>query len=197
MFFYHANEVQKNRKKEDVCRRGDVRPFFCPLERGWYPWATNGHYPCSTTHYYSMPSWHAIFQFAGMAWPGGMRHGTSRKRSSAWEIYAVPSREHQALQGRLFQKVRTQTGLLGSPMAGPSGPPSGKAHCPGVRLSMGSFGRGLPLPAAKLPGSPFPAAGKGAYPTGSGESASLPGGASVRSEIQSYQTAAEKLGGTK
>ena len=114
VFFYHANEVQKNCKKEDVCRCGGARPFFCPLERGWYPWATNGHYPCSTTHYYSMPSWHAIFQFAGMAWPGGMRHGTSRKRSSTWEIHAVPSREHQAFQDRLFQKVRTQTDLPGS-----------------------------------------------------------------------------------
>ena len=87
-----------------------------------------------------MPSWHAVFQFAGMAWPGGMRHGTSRKRSSAWEIHAVPSREHQAFQDRLFQKIRTQTDLPGSLMAGPSGPATRKAQCPGVRFPMGSLG---------------------------------------------------------
>ena len=31
VFFYHANEVQENRKKEDVCRCGDARPFLLPL----------------------------------------------------------------------------------------------------------------------------------------------------------------------
>ena len=105
VFFYHANKVQKNCKKGSVCRCGDARPFFCPLERGWYPWATNGHYPCSTTHYYSMPSWHAIFQFAGMAWPGGMIHGTSRKRSSAWKIYAVPSNRRRRLRDAMIRLV--------------------------------------------------------------------------------------------